>query len=140
MEGYLAYRCPHCGSDRCGNDANSGWDVVLQQSVLLGEFDNQWCNDCGDVTLEEFTITDPIEIARIDAARGDLRAARRPGQGPATRRPADRKRRARAHAHAATPTRAPAEPLRAHGAEVRRSFIATTVREESQVAPQGRHR
>ena len=73
MESYLAYRCPHCGSDRCGNDANAGWDVVLQQSVLLGEFDNQWCNDCGDVTLEEFTITDPIEIARIDAARGDLR-------------------------------------------------------------------
>lgn len=73
MKGYLAYRCPHCGSDRCGNDANAGWDVVLQESVLLGEFDNQWCNDCGDVTLEEFTITDPIEIARIDAARADLR-------------------------------------------------------------------
>ena len=73
MRGYLAYRCPHCGSDRCGNDANAGWDVILQQSVLLGEFDNQWCNDCGDVTLEEFTITDPAEIARIDAARADLR-------------------------------------------------------------------
>ena len=73
MESYLAYRCPHCGSDRCGNDANAGWDVVLQQSVLLGEFDNQWCNDCGDVTLEELTITDPIEIARIDAVRADLR-------------------------------------------------------------------
>ena len=73
MKGYLSYRCPHCGSDRCGNDANAGWDVVLQQSVLLGEFDNQWCNDCGDVTLEEFTITVPIAIARIDAARADLR-------------------------------------------------------------------
>lgn len=73
MMGYLAYRCPHCGSDRCGNDANAGWDVIIQQSVLLGEFDNQWCNDCGDVTLEEFTITDPDEIARIDAARADLR-------------------------------------------------------------------
>lgn len=70
--GYLAYRCPHCGSDRCGNDANAGWDVVAQQSVLLGEFDNQWCNYCGDVTLEEYTITDPVEIARIDAARADL--------------------------------------------------------------------
>lgn len=35
--GYLAYRCPHCGSERCGNDANAGWDVVTQQSVLLGE-------------------------------------------------------------------------------------------------------
>ena len=52
--GYLAYRCPHCGSDRCGNDANAGWDVVTQQSVLLGEFDSQWCNDCGDVRLEEY--------------------------------------------------------------------------------------
>ncbi|MBN9142494.1 MAG: hypothetical protein BGP00_06090 [Novosphingobium sp. 63-713] len=72
--GYLAYRCPHCGSDRCGNDANAGWDVVTQQSILLGEFDNQWCNDCGDVPLEEYTITDPVEIARIDAARADLTA------------------------------------------------------------------
>lgn len=70
--GYLAYRCPRCGGDRCGNDANAGWDVVTQQSVLLGEFDNQWCNDCGDLTLAEYTITDPAEIARIDAARAAL--------------------------------------------------------------------
>lgn len=74
ISGYLTYRCSHCGSDRCGNDANAGWDVVTQQSVLLGEFDNQWCNDCGDVTLEEYTITDPGEIAGIDAARVLLRA------------------------------------------------------------------
>jgi len=69
IEGYRDYRCPHCKSDRCGNDANAGWDVVTQQSVLLGEFDAQWCNDCGDVTLEEFEITDLAEIARIDATR-----------------------------------------------------------------------
>lgn len=72
IEGYKDYRCPHCKSDRCGNDANAGWDVVTQQSVLLGEFDAQWCNDCGDVTLEEFEITDAQEIARIDAARAAL--------------------------------------------------------------------
>lgn len=74
--GYLAYRCPHCGSDRCGNDANAGWDVITQQSILLGEFDQQWCNDCGEVTLEEYDITDPQEIARIDAARAALAAER----------------------------------------------------------------
>jgi hypothetical protein len=74
ISGYLTYRCPHCGSDRCGNDANAGWDVVSQQSVLLGEFDNQWCNDCGDVTLEEYTITDQSEIDRIEAARVLLHA------------------------------------------------------------------
>jgi hypothetical protein len=73
IKGYLAYRCPHCKSDRCGNDANSGWDVVTQSSVLLGEFDNQWCNDCGDVTLEEYEVTDPAEIAEIDAERARLR-------------------------------------------------------------------
>ncbi len=72
VEGYKDYRCPHCKSDRCGNDANAGWDVVTQQSVLLGEFDAQWCNDCGDVTLEEFEITDAQEISRIDAARAAL--------------------------------------------------------------------
>lgn len=69
IQGFKDYRCPHCKSDRCGNEANAGWDVVTQQSVLLGEFDAQWCNDCGDVTLEEFEITEPAEIARIDAAR-----------------------------------------------------------------------
>lgn len=74
--GYLAYRCPHCGSDRCGNDANAGWDVVTQQSFLLGEFDSQWCNDCGDVRLEEYEITDAQEIARIYAARAALAVER----------------------------------------------------------------
>ncbi|WP_206245703.1 DUF5983 family protein [Novosphingobium terrae] len=69
---YLDYRCPTCHGQRCGNDANAGWDVVTQQSVLLSEFDKQWCNDCGDVTLEEFTVTDPAEIARIDAQRALL--------------------------------------------------------------------
>jgi hypothetical protein len=72
VEGYKDYRCPHCKSDRCGNDANAGWDVVTQQSVLLGEFDAQWCNDCGDVTLEEFEITDAQKISRINAARAAL--------------------------------------------------------------------
>ena len=72
IQGLKDYRCPQCKSDRCGNDANAGWDVVTQQSVLLGEFDAQWCNDCGDVTLEEFEITDAQEIARIDAARAAL--------------------------------------------------------------------
>jgi len=72
IQGLKDYRCPHCESDRCGNDANAGWDVVTQQSVLLGEFDAQWCNDCGDVTLEEFEITDAQEISRIDAARAAL--------------------------------------------------------------------
>lgn len=71
--GYLDYRCPICKGSRCGNDANAGWDVVTQQSVLLSEFDQQWCNECGDVTLEEFTVTDPAEIARIDAERARLR-------------------------------------------------------------------
>lgn len=74
--GYFAYRCPHCGSDHCGNDANAGWDVVTQQSVLLGEFDSQWCNDCGDVRLKEYEITDAQEIARIDAARAALAVER----------------------------------------------------------------
>jgi hypothetical protein len=71
--GYLNYRCPHCKGDRCGTDANAGWDVVTQQSALLSEFDDQWCNDCGEVTLEEFTVTDPTEIARIDAERARLK-------------------------------------------------------------------
>lgn len=70
--GYLAYRCPLCGGDQCGNDANAGWDVVTQQSVLLSEFDDQWCGECGEVTLEEYTVSDPAEIARIDAARAAL--------------------------------------------------------------------
>ena len=69
---YLSYRCPLCKSERCGNDANAGWDPVTQKSILLGEFDSQWCSECGDVTLEEFRITDPIEIARIDRERAIL--------------------------------------------------------------------
>lgn len=71
--GYLNYRCPRCKGDRCGNDANAGWDIVTQQSTLLSEFDDQWCNDCGEVTLEEFTVTDPAEITRIDTERARLR-------------------------------------------------------------------
>ncbi len=69
---YLAYRCSICGSEECGNDANAGWDVVTQSSVLLGEFENQWCNTCGDVRLDEFTITDPVRIAVIDQQRARL--------------------------------------------------------------------
>lgn len=72
IRGYLAYRCPLCGGDNCGNDANAGWDVVTQQSVMLGEFDSQWCGECDDVRLEEYEITDPAEIARIDAERAKL--------------------------------------------------------------------
>lgn len=72
MARYRDYRCPHCKSDSCGNDAVSGWDVVRQESNLLSEFDTQWCSDCGDVRLEEFEITDPAERARIDAARAVL--------------------------------------------------------------------
>lgn len=72
--GYLAYRCPLCGGDHCGNDANGGWDVITQQSVLLGEFDSVWCSQCGDLKhLEEYEITDPDEIAAIDAVRAKLR-------------------------------------------------------------------
>jgi len=72
--GYLAYRCPHCGSDNCSNDANAGWDVVAQQSILLGEFDSVWCSECGDLKhLEEYEITDLGEIAAIDLARAALR-------------------------------------------------------------------
>ncbi|MBN9142356.1 MULTISPECIES: hypothetical protein [unclassified Novosphingobium] len=72
--GYLAYRCPLCCGDNCGNDASGGWDVITQQSVLLGEFDSVWCSQCGDLKhLEEYEITDPDEIAAIDAARAKLR-------------------------------------------------------------------
>lgn len=72
--GYLAYRCPHCGDDNCGNDANAGWDVVAQQSILLGEFDSVWCSNCGDLRqLEEYEITDSDEIAAINMARAALR-------------------------------------------------------------------
>jgi ribosomal protein S27AE len=56
--GYLAYRCPLCG-DQCGNDANAGWDVVTQQSVLLSEFDDQWCGECGEVTFENIPFPIP---------------------------------------------------------------------------------
>lgn len=69
---YRDYRCPHCKSNNCGNDAVSGWDVVRQEANLLSEFDTQWCSDCGDVRLEEFEITDPAEIARIDSVRAVL--------------------------------------------------------------------
>lgn len=71
---YLDYRCATCQGQRCGNDANAGWDVVTQQSVLLSEFDDQqWCDTCGQVTLEAFTITVPAERARIDAQRSLLK-------------------------------------------------------------------
>ena len=70
--GYLSYRCRHCKSDNCGNDAIASWDVVRQESILLSEYDSQWCSDCGDVRLEEFEITDAVEIALIDLARAAL--------------------------------------------------------------------
>lgn len=69
---YLSRRCPICKTEECGNDANAGWDVVIQASVLISEFDNQWCQDCGDVKLEQFTITDPVRIAHIDQQRARL--------------------------------------------------------------------
>jgi hypothetical protein len=56
-------------ADQCGNDANAGWDVVTQQSVLLSEFDDQWCGECGEVTRKVVSIP---PRSRIDAARAAL--------------------------------------------------------------------
>ena len=72
---YTDYRCSKCGSrEKCGHDATSAWDVVTQTAVLNGEFGDEWCNDCGEVNLVEFEITDAADIAEIDAARAVLRA------------------------------------------------------------------
>jgi hypothetical protein len=87
--GYTDYRCPECGGDHCGNDATSGWDVVTQESVLNSEYDDQWCNDCGEVSLEEYEITDRAEIARIDEERTRLRLLRHGDQLAALLRKAE---------------------------------------------------
>lgn len=73
---YTEIRCSKCGSaDNAGRETSSTWNVAAQQFEIGGIYDNGWCAECGDdVRLEEFEITDPAEIAQIDAERVKLRA------------------------------------------------------------------
>jgi hypothetical protein len=45
----IKYTCPKCKGDHVGYDANSTWDVPLQDWVLGGTYDSAWCNDCGEI-------------------------------------------------------------------------------------------
>ena len=62
---YLAYRCPLCGSEECGNDANAGWDVVTQGSVLLGEIKQVGKLHKGQVEQAGFAVLKAPDIPSI---------------------------------------------------------------------------
>lgn len=88
---YTEIRCSRCGSaDNAGREASTHWNVAAQQFEIGGIYDDGWCCECGDVRLEEFEITDPAEIAQIDADRAKLRAvAEAPAMAEALREAVD---------------------------------------------------
>jgi ribosomal protein L37AE/L43A len=57
----IKYTCPKCKGDRVGYDANSIWDVALQQWTLGNTYDSAWCNDCGE-------LKDLVEVELPDGA------------------------------------------------------------------------
>ena len=65
---YLTYRCPRCGGDNVGYDANSVWSDLAQTWVLGSSFDDGWCNHCGEVEPEELQLT-RSEVASLRASR-----------------------------------------------------------------------
>lgn len=64
----LTYRCPRCGGDNVGYDANSNWCDLTQSWVLGHTFDDGWCNDCGEVRLNELRLS-RTEVLQLRAAR-----------------------------------------------------------------------
>jgi hypothetical protein len=45
----IIYKCPKCGGTEVGQDAASAWDVEAQKWILGSTYDDQWCNDCGEL-------------------------------------------------------------------------------------------
>lgn len=43
-------RCPTCGSSRLSFDATAEWDVADQCFVLVTEYDEATCEECGETT------------------------------------------------------------------------------------------
>ena len=71
---YVRYRCPVCKDDNCGHDATSRWNELTQEDELSCTYDDEWCNDCGEIKLDRIEITDPAEIALIDRELARKRA------------------------------------------------------------------
>lgn len=54
--------CASCGSTDVGRDGPCEWDVDQQQWVLIGEYDGNWCNECGgEDCVEEQPIDEESE-------------------------------------------------------------------------------
>lgn len=68
----LTYRCPRCGGDNVGYDANSTWCDQTQSWVLGSTFDDGWCNDCGEIRLDE------QKLSRAEAQQLRTLRARQP--------------------------------------------------------------
>lgn len=74
-----AYRCTKCQGTDVGYDATSTFNLMTQAWELGHEFDNAWCNDCGDTELETYEMQGE-ELATVLAqqqehARKELLAA-----------------------------------------------------------------
>jgi hypothetical protein len=71
-----AVRCPSCGGKECGWDAYSAFNPVTQDTELGGEYDNGWCNDCGDVDPEFY---EPVgdELAELQKKMAEYKARER---------------------------------------------------------------
>jgi len=48
----VEYRCPHCGGDHVGHDATSRFNPITQAWELGSQYDDTWCNDCGETSLD----------------------------------------------------------------------------------------
>ncbi|SAI73106.1 Uncharacterised protein [Bordetella ansorpii] len=83
------YRCPRCASDDVGHDATSRFNPVTQTWELNSEYDDAWCQKCGDVSLVAYEVQGQAlhdlreqvhahqAAERLHDAAGDLFAALR---------------------------------------------------------------
>ena len=62
MSAKIKVVCPTCGSDDVTRDGILSWDIPTQEWVVVGEYDDMTCNECGyeghsfdEKTVEEET-------------------------------------------------------------------------------------
>lgn len=70
----VKFVCPKCGSLNVGFEATSEWDEGAQVWGLGCQYDDGWCNDCGDVEPQEVELT-PEEEAMFPARLSDAEKA-----------------------------------------------------------------
>ncbi len=63
---FLQYQCRHCEGEEITQDASCAWETGRCEYVLVGEYDQEYCQTCEcETRTNEIVVTDPVEIAKL---------------------------------------------------------------------------